>query len=88
MERNKEFIDALIGVQAECAAQAHMLMALISSHPDPSALRLAWNAQIAAPMATAALAAAGSPQDGPVYQRVIAGMQAWTDRLESHLSGP
>ena len=86
MDPMEDLSAAVRGLQAECNAQAQMLMALISSHPDQDALRQAWDARIAASMAMAATQKAAAPERAAVYERLIQGMQRWTDRLAAHRS--
>ena len=80
--------DAINGLQAGQIAQARMLRALISTHPNPDALREAWTQFCGGPMASAATSKVTDPDREPAHQALVQALQDWTHRLERDLPKP
>lgn len=80
--------DVINGLQAGQIAQARMLRAIISTHPDPAALRKAWASYAGGPMASAATSKVIDPGREEAHQALVQAMQDWTERLERDLPAP
>ena len=81
----EQIAEAIRGLQAGQIAQARMVRALISSHPDPDALRAAWHHYAAPSAADAATAKVLDPKRAQMHEAVSEAIQAWNDRLDADL---
>lgn len=82
MENPMEAIaDAIRGLQAGQIASTRMLRAIISTHPDPDALRKAWFRYCDAPLASAATSKVIDPARESAHSALVQALQDWTDRL-------
>jgi len=79
--------EALRGLQAGQIAQARMLRAIISTHPDPGALREAWRGFSAASIAEASLSAISDPKRREMHEALARAIRDWDERLERDLPG-
>lgn len=87
-EDGSSLVEVINGLQAGQIAQARMLRAIISSHPNPAALRAAWHRFAGAPMADAAASKVLDPRRAAAHHALVQALQDWTDRLEADLPAP
>lgn len=85
MEFARQIGDAIRGLQAGQIAQTRMLRALISTHPNPDALREAWTGFAAGPSAAAATSKVIDPGRAAMHEALARALDDWTRRLEEDL---
>lgn len=78
--------EAIIGLQAGQVAQTRMLRAVISSHPNPVALRKAWRSFSAPSIADAEVSKISEPSRFPMHDALLQALQDWDAYLDRDLS--
>jgi hypothetical protein len=78
----QRIIDTLGELQAQALANSTMLEALLMSHPDPQALRKAWNS-ISAPR-IAGTSTDAATRNREVDARVLWHFDKWIRKLDAH----
>jgi len=73
-------------LMAEDVARTRLLRALVSTHPDPAAMRDAWLRYSANLQSNAALAATLDPKRRAVMQAELEAFARWTSYLAEDLS--
>ncbi len=73
--------EAIIGLQAGQIAQARMLRAIISSHPDHEALRHAWHSFVAPSIAEAELSKISDPRRRAMHEALSQALADWDEYL-------
>lgn len=79
--------EAIRGLQAGQIAQGRILRALISSHPNPEALRAAWHRYYGGPVASSSVSKVTDPAREVMHDAVLQAMRDWDRRLEEDLRG-
>lgn len=80
-----ELMDRIRGLQAGQIAQTRMLRAIISTHPDPAALRQAWASYSVPSVTDAALEKAANPDRVALQEALLQALADWSRRLEGDL---
>lgn len=75
-------------LQAGQIAQARMLRAIISSHPNPAGLREAWRRFSSPSIAEASMSAISDPGRRAMHDALSLAMKDWDGRLERDLPAP
>lgn len=88
MEPMEQILEVIRSLQANQIAQSRVLRAIISTHPDPDALRAAWRNFSVPSVVEAELAKVSDPARVAVHGDLLDALQAWTERLERDLPAP
>ncbi|WP_164087191.1 hypothetical protein [Stenotrophomonas maltophilia] len=82
----EDVAEAIRGLHAEQIAQGRVLRALISSHPNPEAMRKAWARFAAGPASDAAMSKVLQPERIAIYEANEQAIADWTRRVEEDLA--
>ena len=81
----EKLMDALRVMQGCQIADALMIRAIISSHPNPGGLRARWNELFAQSATDSALAKAGAPEQAAIEQACMSALHAWSSALSEEI---
>ena len=81
-------VEAIRDLQAGQIANTRLLRAIISSHPDPAALREQWNRFSSTSAADVEMQIAADPARRKTREALVRALKDWSERLDQDLRRP
>lgn len=80
-----QITEAIRNLQASQIAATRMIRAIISTHPDPVALRKAWQSYASPSIVEAEIRKASDPDRLAIHQALLQALKDWDGRLDRDL---
>lgn len=84
----EQIAEAIRGLQAAQISNTRMLRAIISSHPNPDALKEAWHRFSSTSIADVEMQIAADPARRKMHEALGEALTDWSKRLEQDLPKP